>query len=585
MSDAHRGAKIGPRVANLVSKAIIATHKALIGTKHKLAMMVFRSISDEISHEVDQTLGPVFKSMAERYDPNGDLHGLLTFMAHNHGQLKALVGQGVAQSGLLWPISQIINNALAPLVYDALRHDAVSIPDAATVAQSVAQGTTSYGEGENDIAAWGFNAGWAQSMIALAQNWPSPDLVLVMRNRGLISDSEAKTFLKRASLPDEAIDQTLATRYEPLSPADAALAVLRGNMSHEEGVAAAEQWGVVPSEFEILIGNTGEPLALMQLLEAKRRGFIDDARLVRGILQSRIRDEWVDVAEKLAYAPMSVADAVNAVVQNHLPMAEGERIAEYNGLEAGQFGILYQTAGEPLSRTEMSDLVNRGEATIAEFEQALRESRLKDKYNRQAILLRRRLLEPRMLASAVQSGSVSHAYALQVAMQYGYDKRDAEILVSHGSASKLKTYKDRVVASVESLYEDGAIPEAEAAAIIKSMGYEDTEVKFILEAARARKDAATIKSGISAIRSKYVARHITIQQASGLMDALGVPSEQRDAELKLWVLERAADTKTLTEAQVVKAVSKQLISPEDGLKRLEAMGYNTTDAGLLLQGA
>lgn len=585
MTDTHRGAKVGTRVALLVSHAIVATHKALLGTKHKLAMMVFRAISDEISKEVDTTLGPILSDLAARHPEDGAAHELLSFMATEHGQLKALVGQGLAQSGLLWPLSQILNNALAPAVYDALRHSAQSLPDASTVAQIAAQGLEPFGNAVNDIAAWGYNAGWAGSMIAASQTWPDSSLIQTMRNRGLIDDSEAKTYLKRAGLPDQAIDIVLATRVEPLAPAEAALAVLRGNMTQADGTRAAELWGVQPDDFDILVKNTGEPIDLTQLQEAYRRHIIDETRLVHGILQSRVRNEWIDVVKALRYGPMSVADAVNAHVQNHIDEATMRSIADENGLVPGQVDTLYLTAGEPLSRGESSELVNRGLMTEAEFVQDLRESRLKDKYISKAFELRRRLLEPRMLSSAVEVGAVAHDYAIQIAMMYGYNQKDAQILVSEGSARKLRTYRDRVVAGIESLYEANAITAEQASELIKPLGYEGSEAQFILEAANFRRNERLLASGISAVRSKYVGRHITIQKASSYLDAMGIPSGQRDTLLGVWAIEHAANVKQLTEAQVTKALKLQLITAQQATDRLIAMGYDAADAALLIGGA
>jgi hypothetical protein len=55
--------------------------------------------------------------------------------------------------------------------------------------------------------------------------------------------------------------------------------------------------------------------------------------------------------------------------------------------------------------------------------------------------------------------------------------------------------------------------------------------------------------------------------------------------LSLWDIEASAHIRHLTEAQVVKAVHKQLITPDDGAARLVAMGYSADDADLLLKGA
>lgn len=581
----QRGAKIGVRVSMLVSQAVVATHKKLIGTKHKLAMMVFRSMSDEISHEVDQTIGPVLSLIAETLPEDSELRGLLEFMVGGHGQLKAIAGSAITATGILGSVATIVNNAVAPGVYAVVGADPRQLPDLGTFAQMGATGIVSEALAQKGMAQQGIPGDWSSSMIDLARQYPAAADAITMFQRNLIDGPQFVEYLTRNGIPSDAIDAFSGLVVQPISPADAALATLRGNMTQAQGETVAKLWGVSASDFNILIGNTGEPPGLMQLLEAYRRNFIDKATLEKGIRESRVRDEWIQTVEQLRYAPMSVADAVNAFVQNHISHPELSTIASDNGLEPGQVDILALTAGEPLSRTEAADLYNRGLMTEADFIQDLRESRVKDKYIPFAFELRRRLLEPRMLSSAVQVGATDEAYAIKVAMEYGYNQQDAEVLVKEGSLRKLQTYRDRVMSALETLVTDQIMSPDQAAPIAKSLGYSDNEVTFILESVQFHAESRLVSQAVTAIRSKYVGHHITHNDASGYLDALGVPSEQRDQLLKLWDIEASAATEVLTEAQIVKAFTLTLITEDDAMARLQAKGYNATDAGLLLNGA
>jgi len=106
------------------------------------------------------------------------------------------------------------------------------------------------------------------------------------------------------------------------------------------------------------------------------RGFIDEPRLRREF-SSQYQNEWIDVAEKLRYSPMTVSDAVNAVVQNHLDSSQGAAIAQQNGLEPGAFDILQQTAGEHWRGPRWSNCII-GVSDRSGVKQALAESRLKN---------------------------------------------------------------------------------------------------------------------------------------------------------------------------------------------------------------
>lgn len=585
MPDSHRGTKIGERIAWLVSRSIVATHNALVGTKHKLAMAVFHSMSDMISEEAMRILGPQLETMLSGLPDDSPMRGHIEFLAHEKGQLNALAGTSLAASGILSSVALIMNNVLAPSVRAALGADPQYDPDIGTLAQFAANGLYSPDQAITSIIQQGYREQWATLLIDAARNYPDVGQLFDMLRRGIIDDSLFTQWAQRAGMPEDVYSRIIKLATVPVSPADAALAVLRGEMTEAEGRDIAAASGLTAASFDTLLANTGEPLGLMQLLEAKRRGFIDDATLKKGILQSRVRDEWIPTAEKLAYSPMSVSDAVNATVQDQLSFADADTIAQQNGLEPGAFQTLVNTAGEPLSRGEMMQLYNRGKVTQDQVIQAFRESRMKNKYNELAFDLHERLLEPRELADAVQLGTATLDQAIANAMAYGYSKQDATILVSQGSARKLETYKNKVVTSIESLYEDGGIDNTTAASAIKGLGYTEQEASFILEAADMRRTTRQMQQVISAVRSKFLARHITDTQVTSILTTAGVPQAQIAFLLSEWQTEQQAFTRELTPAQVVKAVGTDLISSDEGMTRLVAMGYSEEDAGLLLQGA
>lgn len=579
------GDKLLPKVVQAVSQAIISTKRGLLPWDHYVRVKSTQDIIDRMGREVAEHWGPIAQQILDIDDGtlNPDVRTFMEDSISGEHQLKAITGltMGAAQGA----ISTFISNELAPLVYRIVSLNPSLDLDPATAATAAAQRIVSPADAAQTAANQGFDAGVAEALHQLAYVWPGISDAIDMRRRKFIDDAEFTTILERNAVPDGLFNAYRAEQGNILSLADAALAYLRSDITLAEAQNIAADNGYSNAQLDIFIGNTGEPLAEEQLAEAFRREFIDQARFERGIKQSRIRNEWIDVALALRFSPMSVADAVNAAVQNHITQADAQKIAVQNGLEAAAFPVLYETAGEPLSRTELEELFNRGLASQAEVEQGLRESRLKDKYVAQAFELHTRLLEPRTLSSAVEMGSISHADAVKAAMEYGYSAANAEVIVNEGSNRKLKTYRERVVSAAEGLYEENAISQDQFLAIAKSMGFDANEADFIYESAEYRRQSKAVTSVISAIRAKYIAHHITKNEAGNLLDALGIVSGRRDYLLSLWEIESAANVKTLTTAQVVKAVKNALITPEDGLARLKTDGYNETDAELLLEGA
>lgn len=583
----HGGsAKLGDRMARIVSQAMISTHARLLHVKHRLAMLIFSDISDIISEEVHQTIGPILQQLHADTPETAMSHGLVKFMATQHGQLQAMAGTAAGATGLFSSIAQIVNNELSPSVRGALASNPHLIPDPSTVAQLAARGLAQHDDAIETIKENGIPSGWGEALITLNEQYPDVTTMLDLIRRGKMGPDTFIEWAYRNAIPAPVAQMYLNLVNVPISPADAALALLRGNMTQPQAEQAAAAYGVTADDFAILVGNTGEPLGLQELLEARRRGFIDDARLIRGILQSRVRDEWIDVATKLSHAPMSTADAVEAAVQNHMSQAQASAIADQNGLEPGMFDYLYQTAGAPLSRTEMEQLFNRGLVTKDQVLQALRESRLKDKYGELAFQLHSRLVQPGELADAVVYGSITHQAAVQRVIELGYDKDGAEILISAAVNRKLETQRMGIVRSIEALYENNAISHDQAIQFAANLGFEPMELDFIFQAAEFRRNEKLVATGMSAIRSKYIAHHIDKSQASGLLDALGIPHQQRDAALQIWQIEHDANVRLLTPAQIIKARAMGLITTDaDALDRLEALGYSPGDANLLLQGA
>lgn len=579
------GTKLGPKLVHLISQTIVATKVKLLNTDHKVRVMAAQEIIDRAGREIADLYRPVWdEAFAEADIPETYRVHIEKIMSGRH-QWQAIAGIAFGASGAPNALSTIIGNYLAPGVRNAVSRDPQLAPAPEIMAQFAARQLWPLSKVTDLSRGAGYSDDITTALVDLVSAWPDITTTLELFRRNLITPLEAETYLQRNGLPPQAMSQILALRDQILSPADLADMVVRGIKTEGDATHIAAESGIPASDFHDMTLLTGEPPGLQQLLEGYRRGFIGRAELERGIRQSRYRDEWIPLLEQLRYVPISVADAVNAVVQNHIPPAEAASIADQNGLEPGSINILIETAGEPLSRTEMSELVNRGEATEAEFVQAMRESRVKDKYIPLAFALRRRIPPAREISTALSHGAIDQATAIRKIMDYGYSEQDAEIIVKSAAHLKVAAHKANITSAVLAAYEEFLIPRAEALDLIKQMNYDDKEAEFILEGADFRQSAKIVNQAVTSVRSHYVSRRIDRQTASGELDALGLPSANRDYLLQIWDLERSVNVKVLSEAEIVKAVKKSLITPDDGLARLQNLGYSADDATLLLEGA
>lgn len=580
--DGELGHKLGPRLAAVTTQAIVAARAALAPHEARVRAEGLQIGIDRMGREAADHFAPLLTEALRQENIHPAMAAFLGKAASGKHQWQA-AGQFLFQNaGVASALGQAISNAVAPAVYE-LNHTGPNLAaNPQTAAAATASGVVSPGDAMNAATAQGLQPFWFQAMVDLATAIPDIGSLGELVNRGLISEADADYWLSRAAYPARIRAQLLGLRRALLSPADAALAVLRGNISQADADAIAARNGMTAGDLAVLQDNTGEPLGLEQLLEGLRRGFIDDAQLERGIRQSRIRNEWITLARQLRFAPMSTADAVAAVVQNHITSAEGQQIAEQNGLEAAHWATLVQTAGEPLSLTEMTELWRRGDVGQADVEQALRESRLKDKYIPAALNLRTRIPAPREIVTAVERGAATSGEALQALKDYGYTDQIATVLLKSGLAAKRGTVHHLAVGTITRMYEDRLISQPAAHSLLTGLGWSAEDATWALQLADVTAAMKLQAQAVAAIRGRYVARHIPEQVAIAALDDLDIPAAQRTQLIRAWEIEQAVTVRSLTEAQIVKAVKEQLIGATDAAARLEAMGYGADDASILL---
>lgn len=481
-------------------------------------------------------------------------------------------------------------------VVEALRYSPVPTADAVDAAL---RGHISWDRAESVAAQNGVEPSEFGVLKANAGSPLALEQLLELWRRGEITQARVEEGLKFGRLRDDWIPAALHLRYEPLPTADAIDAWLRGHLSREDAEKIVTENGLLPRDVPAAFGNAGNPLALMQLLEAYRRGFISEERFLTGFRESRYRDDWAATALQLRHSPMSTADAVEAAIQGHLSYENAERIAAENGLAPGQFSALYDTAGEPLSRTEVEQLWNRGLMSQARVEQALRESRLKDKYIGDALNLHTRLPQAREVIMGLEQGAVTSGQAAVFLADLGFGQDAISLLIQTGLNRATGKYREFTVSQVMTYYSDRLITQKQACQFLHELHYSDEHATMLLQLADFSREHKILTQAISAVRSHYLTGRIDDAAALGDLQILGVPADARDTYMLAWRTEKLAHPKQLTEAQIVKAaknglfVTDPVLTPAqrdganqaEGHRRLVALGYDDTDAGLLLAGA
>lgn len=367
----------------------------------------------------------------------------------------------------------------------------------------------------------------------------------------------------------------------PLSPAEVALAAVKGIMTSSDAAAEALMSGVDGQRYDVIERNTGDAPAPQVLMEALRRQVIDTARFEHGIRQGRSRNEWIDVYEALRFAPPPVGEVLAAAVQNHLAPDDARNKISEAGINPDNYDWLYETHGRPPGIFELGELLHRGEITQAVLEQAIRESDIKNKYIPAIVALTRKIPPMRSVVSAVRQGVLSSDDGLTKLMELGYDHADAAMFVSEAKATKHQGTRDLTEGQILDLYTEHLISADVAKSMLTKLGFDSEEVGWVMALADHKRHYRFQVSAINHIHTKYVARKVDKASASAALDKLGIDPAGRDDLLTLWAQELDTITPQLSLSQLQGAVRRKLITPSDFGSRCLKLGWEMSDLDIL----
>lgn len=368
-----------------------------------------------------------------------------------------------------------------------------------------------------------------------------------------------------------------------LTPATLAELVVKGALDHGVAANAALASGIDSTKFAQMVTGTGNPPGPETLLAMERRGIIDGGAVAHGMRQGYLKDEWIAEYLALKMDVSNVGELVAGVVQNHIDPGNAAAEAAMSGVTAETFALYVANAGNPPGAMEALNLWVRGYVDESTVDQMLRESRLKNKYIEALKKLAIRKVPMRTITTLLNHGAIDDARANAMLRELGYSVEDAAAIVAAGHKATTVAHKEISAAQVRTLYADHLITRDQATADLVQLGYNPDVASQLVDLGDAEVDRRQKAAVITKLRSLYVAHHLDVAEASNRLDALLVPPDQRDRMLALWDLEQTTSTRGLSEAQVISAAKKTIITTDDAAVRLGNMGYSDGDVMILLQ--
>ena len=368
----------------------------------------------------------------------------------------------------------------------------------------------------------------------------------------------------------------------PLSPDILAEMVMRAIKDEASGTEEAAMSAVNAERFKAMVQTVGEPPGLMQMLNLYRRGLITKEWLERAIRYSRVRNEFIGDIENMAHDTMSMSEALEAAVKGVIDKPTAKDLFVMAGGLEDQFQILLDTSGNAIGIQEVEKLWLHGLATSEDVHNVILHSRVNPMFEPLAAKLYHHYLTGFQIRTIVSAGGATPEQATQWLIEEGYPPDQAASFVkavAHGTAAKVH---DITEAQTLELYQSHFISQEEAKTILSHLGYSEQVQVYLLEMTDAKRALTALTQGVTYVRKAYVAGRINDNQALAELGALEVPNAAQTAYIAAWKVEKATEFKTLTEAQVGSAYKKGIISDTDAIGRWVAMGYDTTDAAILL---
>lgn len=584
-NEVNLGGKLGTRLTKVVADALVYTRQRMGPHQAGIAQTVLADFTNHVSDEIRGVMKPVWAQLADSADTPPELKPLLTSLANERGQAWAWIGGNIVGGVIGNALNDLFSNLLNPLIRPLIAAAPQAILTPQTVAAAAAR---NIGHGVNDpvfrreAAFNGIDGDRFETLVELAKSLPSVQEIWELKNRGIVSLQVAINMLERAGFETGWAEALMQLAHAEMTLPEIAAMWNRSIVDTDTAVQLGARAGYSETQVQRALELGGEPLPAGDLSEAYRRGFIDLARYNRGIIQGPLRNEWFDVLEKLQFHRMSPVDAADAINQGHMSPETGKRIAHEHGLNPDDFVTLIETAGAPPGVDFATEALNRGFIDESQFTAMFLESRIKNRYGPLLLRMRTRLIPQETARLAYREGVYSREDALRTLLAHGFTPDDAATLLAIEDSRQDESTKELTRAQIVQMYDEQILDADTTRQLLTGLGYSPANVDLMMALAEVKRVQRFVTAAITRVRSAYLTGKIDENEVGIQLDALAVPSAQREELLAIWSIDRTTITKTLTAAQIRQAVNRELITREDGLGRLLLQGYNEIDADLFL---
>jgi SOS response regulatory protein OraA/RecX len=406
--------------------------------------------------------------------------------------------------------------------------------------------------------------------------------------------------------------RTLYSIYRPseLSAAEAAAAVVGGQITPEKGFAYAARAGVPDADFRVMLDTAGTTLAPGQLLDLLNRREIDQTDVERFLRESSLKDKFIPLLLKLRFNLLGASDYIRFAVRDVFEPDKRSKFTldqDYPEILTDKLNRIgysetdardsWAAHWELPSPTQVYEMLHRGKLPSgisvedylksADYAPVWRQSLVDISYNPITRTDAKRMYKLRGDFDAL----------VQNFRNNGYNEQDAKDLAEFTREDvSLETRQERellvgpVKTAALAMYKARRISEDQLRQVLANLKYpKETVDRFVADVEFVR-EADHREDIAAALKSAYVKALRTRDDTIILLRQSGWDGEALDQLLETWDLLRAVTelqphqeaTRDLTKAEIVSAYAERVIAPESASSQLLALGYDQSETDILL---
>lgn len=381
-----------------------------------------------------------------------------------------------------------------------------------------------------------------------------------------------------------------------LSPVELAALVERSYIDEGTGAAEAAKSGIDAAAFHemVQLQETAPPpewlaVALRRALIPEDDGNAEGTSFMAGIAQGTIAKKWAPIIKEMAVNLPSPEMALEAYLEGQTSEANARRLYGEWGGNPEHFTLLYNTRGQAPTPLQAALMANRGVipwegegAGVTSFHQAFLEGPWRNKWEAAFLKLAEYTPPPRTITTMVRDGSLSDEQALRYFRAQGMTVELSEAYLRSAHRDRTEGERELSMSMLKTLYSDQLLTRAEFVESLTQMGYSAEDADWIAESVDVRRQAQAVNTLVSKIHTLYVAHKIEIGTVTDAFSRIGISGEQQARITELWGIERGANTRDLTPAQILAAWDKEIIPEGEAQTLLVQQGYTPRDAWVLM---